>query len=45
MQGNNVEVTIPTTAKKGDKYHLVVEGTDSGSPALTRYRRVVVHIQ
>ena len=45
MLGNNVEVTIPATAKKGDNYHIVVEGTDSGSPALTRYRRVVIHIQ
>jgi hypothetical protein len=45
MQGNNVDVTIPANAKKGDNYHVVVQGTDSGSRALTRYRRVVIHIQ
>jgi hypothetical protein len=39
-----IAVKIPATAKKGDTFHLVVEGTDTGSPALTRYRRVVVTI-
>jgi hypothetical protein len=37
-------VKVPTDAKKGDTFHIVVEGTDNGSPALTRYRRVVITI-
>jgi hypothetical protein len=39
-----LQVTLPSSAKKGDTFHVVVEGTDTGSPALTRYRRVVVTI-
>jgi hypothetical protein len=39
-----ITVKIPADAKKGDTFHVVVEGTDSGTPALTRYRRVVVKI-
>jgi hypothetical protein len=39
-----LQVTLPSGAKKGDTYHVVVEGTDTGSPALTRYRRVVITI-
>jgi hypothetical protein len=45
IEANLVTVHIPANAKKGDNYHVVVEGTDSGTPALTRYRRVVIHIQ
>jgi hypothetical protein len=45
IAANIVSVEIPKEAKKGDNYHVVVEGTDSGTPALTRYRRVVIHIQ
>lgn len=37
-------VQIPTTAQKGDLFHVVIEGTDNGKPALTRYRRVVIRI-
>jgi len=44
LKGKQVEVSIPGDAKKGDKFHVVVEGTDSGLPALTRYRRVVIHV-
>jgi hypothetical protein len=45
IAANLVSIEIPKEAKKGDNYHVVVEGTDSGTPALTRYRRVVIHIQ
>lgn len=44
LKGQKVEVSIPGDAKKGDKFHVVVEGTDSGLPALTRYRRVVISV-
>ena len=40
-----LKAEIPINAKKGDHYHIIVEGTDNGSPALTRYRRVVVTVQ
>ena len=39
-----LQVILPSSAKKGDTFHVVVEGTDTGSPALTRYRRVVITI-
>jgi hypothetical protein len=38
-------VAIPTDAKVGDTIHLILEGTDDGTPALTRYQRVVVTIK
>lgn len=44
LEGNMVRVQIPSTAKKGDKYHVIVEGTDNGTPQLTRYRRVVISV-
>ena len=44
LENATVKIQIPANAKKGDTYHVVVEGTDTGSPALTRYRRVVVKI-
>jgi hypothetical protein len=42
LSDGRIDVKIPATAKKGDTFHVVVEGTDTGSPALTRYRRVVI---
>lgn len=45
MEGSNmVKVQLPAAARRGDKYHVIVEGTDNGSPKLTRYRRVVIQI-
>jgi hypothetical protein len=45
LTGLEAKVTIPATAKKGDSFHVVFEGTDQGKPALTRYRRVVIRIR
>lgn len=42
LENAKIQVLIPATAKKGDTFHIVVEGTDTGTPALTRYRRVVI---
>ncbi|NCI48198.1 DUF1593 domain-containing protein [Sediminibacterium soli] len=36
--------TVPANARKDETIHLVLEVTDNGSPALTRYRRVVVTV-
>lgn len=38
-------VKIPDTAKTGEEYHIIVEGTDTGFPALTRYQRVVLRVE
>jgi len=37
-------VTVPRGAEPGQAIHLIVEGTDTGSPALTRYQRVVLKV-
>ena len=37
-------IEVDQHAKKGDVIHLVVEGTDNGYPALTRYQRVVLQV-
>jgi hypothetical protein len=39
-----VSVQVPADAAAGQTIQLVVEATDNGTPALTRYRRVVVTI-
>lgn len=36
--------TIPADAKKGDVFNLVLEVTDDGEPALTRYAQVIVTV-
>ena len=43
--GKQAIVSIPVSAKKGDTFHVVIEGTDNGMPALTRYRRVVITVR
>jgi hypothetical protein len=35
---------VPDDARPGQTIQLVVEVTDAGRPALTRYRRVVVSV-
>lgn len=42
-KGSNLDL-MPTAAASGKRYHLIVEATDSGEPALTRYRRVVIDV-
>ena len=37
-------IKIPANAHPGDEFHLICEVTDSGSPALTRYQRVVIRV-
>lgn len=38
-------VEIPSAAKKGNQFHIIIEGTDTGFPALTRYQRVILEVQ
>ena len=36
---------VPDDAKVGQTINVILEGTDNGTPALTRYQRVVLTIQ
>ena len=37
-------VQVPTDAAQGQTIQLVLEATDNGTPALTRYQRIVVTV-
>lgn len=39
------EVEIPKDAVPGQTIHIILEGTDNGTPALTRYQRVVIMVR
>lgn len=41
---SSVSFTVPTDAKAGDTIHVILSATDDGTPALTRYGRVVVEV-
>jgi Protein of unknown function (DUF1593) len=43
-EGTKAQITIPSTAKRGDTVHIIVEGTDNGIPSLTRYQRVILTV-
>lgn len=44
-QKQNTFFKIPTNAEKGENIHIICEVTDNGTPALTRYQRIVVTIK
>lgn len=44
-KGNQAIIQIPANAKSGDTFHLIVEGSDNGSPSLTHYQRVVMTVK
>jgi len=37
-------VMVPASAKKGETLHIIVEGRDTGSPAIIRYQRVILEV-
>ncbi|MEA5460430.1 nucleoside hydrolase-like domain-containing protein [Arcicella sp. LKC2W] len=39
------EVQIPKDALSGQTIHLIFEGTDNGTPSLTKYQRVIVYVR
>ena len=39
------EVLIPNDAAPGQTIHLILEATDNGKPALTRYQRVIITVK
>lgn len=44
-QKQNVSIVIPDDAKEGETIHIICEVSDNGTPSLTRYQRVVIHIK
>lgn len=38
-------INVDQKAKSGEEVHVIVEGTDDGLPALTRYKRVVLRVE
>lgn len=41
----NALIQVPIASKKGDTIHVILEVTDKGTPALTRYQRVVITVE
>lgn len=39
-----MQITVPNDAEPGQTIELILEATDNGTPALTRYQRVVVFV-
>ena len=39
------EITVPHDAEHGDEIHFICEVTDTGSPSLTRYQRVLLRVK
>jgi len=37
-------IQVPETAKSGEEYHIILEGSDTGHPSLTRYQRVIITV-
>ena len=42
---NKASVLLPVNAKKGEKFHIIVAGTETGFPSLTCYQRVIFTIK
>ncbi len=42
---SKTSLVIPADAKTGDTIHLMAEVTDSGTPKLTRYQRVIITVK
>jgi hypothetical protein len=44
-QSSSASFVVPSDAKHGDTIHIILEVTDSGTPPLTRYQRVIVTVR
>ncbi|WP_280748110.1 DUF1593 domain-containing protein [Parabacteroides sp. PF5-9] len=40
----STSLVVPNEAKSGETIHLILEAQDNGSPALTRYHRVIITV-
>lgn len=45
ISGSKCIVKIPTSLNSGDTIHIIVEGTDDGTPALSRYQRLILTVK
>jgi hypothetical protein len=45
VSSSNSSFVVPKDAKKDDTIHVIIEGKDDGTPALTRYQRVIVTVK
>ncbi|HZY80208.1 MAG TPA: nucleoside hydrolase-like domain-containing protein [Cyclobacteriaceae bacterium] len=45
VSGSKATFVVPADAKSGDTIHVILEATDNGVPALTRYQRVIVTVK
>jgi hypothetical protein len=41
----SISFTVPNDAKQGETIHLILEAVDKGSPALTRYHRIIITVR
>jgi hypothetical protein len=44
-KNSSISLLIPSDAKAGETIHLIFEASDSGTPKLTRYQRVIITIK
>lgn len=42
---SDASIMVPIEDSKGKTIHIICEVTDSGTPALTRYQRVVINVE
>jgi len=42
---SKTEIVIPKDAVSGQTIHIILEGTDNGKPAITRYQRVIITVR
>jgi hypothetical protein len=39
------EIIVQNDATAGQTIHIVIEATDDGTPALTKYQRVIIEVR
>jgi hypothetical protein len=42
---SDTSIQVPANAKSGDTIHVILEVSDSGTPKLTRYQRVIITVE
>jgi hypothetical protein len=45
MSSSKTELFIPKDATAGQTIHIVLEGSDNGSPSLSRYQRIIITVK
>ena len=44
-ENNTINLVVPSDAESGETIHIICEVTDDGTPALTRYQRIIINIK